>query len=146
MSDDMQSHRRFGTSILCAIVVSLLLPVIQSGCGRNGEPDLRRYTPNSATAREALDKALDSWHRGDPLGNDIGGSPTIRIVDASRQAGHKLTRYEIIAESSGESPTRFSVRLQLENPSQELEAKYVVVGRDPIWVFREEEYTRPEGM
>jgi hypothetical protein len=38
------------------------------------------------------------------------------------------------------------MRLKLENPTQEIETLYVVVGRDPIWVFGEEDYLQSKGM
>jgi hypothetical protein len=34
----------------------------------------------------------------------------------------------------------FTVKLTLEDPATELKARYVVVGIDPVWVFRQEDY------
>src|SRR5262245_14979801 len=129
----------------CLAAVCSALTVVSNGCGPRDSTS--RYTPSSGTAREALDKALAAWQRNDNPDQDVAGAKSaIRMVDGARQGGQKLTGYEITSETPAESPARFSVRLHLENPTRELEANYVVVGNDPIWVFREEEYTRQQGM
>jgi hypothetical protein len=142
-NDLSQPRRRAFASSLAAICVAVT--TIQSGCSSGSSAD--KYTPSSETAREALDKALTAWQRSDdPEKADSGTKPAVRMVDANRQAGQKLERFEIKSEIAGQNPARFSVRLHLDNPNEQVEANYVVVGDDPIWVFREEEYTRQQGM
>ena len=34
----------------------------------------------------------------------------------------------------------FAVRLSLENPPEVQVVRYLVVGNDPLWVFRQEDY------
>jgi hypothetical protein len=67
----------------------------------------------------------------------------VHVVDSKWQAGQKLARYEIVKDEPGENGTTFySVRLTLQSPAKEEVARYVVVGRDPLWVYREEDFTQ----
>ena len=34
----------------------------------------------------------------------------------------------------------FVVKLRLEQPREEQTARFIVLGQDPLWVFREEDY------
>ena len=127
------------------IVGQLTVLCLLSGCG-TGSGGIAKYTPSPTTAREALDTAMAAWKRGEPTGKISGATTAVEVADSTRQAGRLLASYEIIGEIPGDGPKRFSVRLRLENPSQELEARYVVVGLDPIWVFSEQDYEQSKGM
>jgi hypothetical protein len=35
----------------------------------------------------------------------------------------------------------FAVRITLDNPAEEQRVRFIVIGVDPLWVFREEDYT-----
>ena len=138
----MNSHtvtRAIQAAVACA------LGLVLAGCGGT-QAKFDRFVPDTEAAREALGAAMTAWQSGDPPGRIDTHSPPTQVVDTLRQAGQTLASYEILSEVSGETPKRFSVRLKLENPSQEQEAHYVVLGRDPIWVFREEDYARAERM
>jgi hypothetical protein len=126
-------------------VVTLLLTLLLcAGCGSG---DVQSYSPSTDRARLAIEAALDAWKRGEPPGPITGGSTAIEVADSNRPAGRKLAGYEITAESPGEGAAKhFSVRLQLENPTQVQETQYVVVGRDPIWVFGHADYAQEKGM
>jgi hypothetical protein len=51
-----------------------------------------------------------------------------------------LIDYEMLGEVSGEGPRTFVVRLKLDNPVAKREVRYYLVGIDPLWVFRQEDY------
>jgi hypothetical protein len=139
-----RSMRTFSRHATLAWVVIGCAVIACGGCGRNSNP--ARLVPSTSVARGAIETVFAAWQRGDRPGVTSQGSPAIQMVDSLRESGSTLVKYEILAEASGDGPTRFSVRLQLDKPSREMELKYVVVGQDPIWVFREEEYERSQGM
>ena len=51
-----------------------------------------------------------------------------------------LTGYKILGQVSAEAPVCFAVQLSLNNPPEERRERYVVVGIDPLWVWRYDEY------
>jgi hypothetical protein len=132
-----------GQVLICVGVA--LITLLASGCD-SGDGGASKYTPATDTAHQALEAALGVWKRGEPSGPIAGMPVPVEVADSKRQAGQKLANYEILGEVPGDGQKRFSVRLKLENPSQELETQYVVVGRDPIWVFGQEDYAQSKGM
>jgi len=121
-----------------------LLLVLVPGCGRKlSHAD---YVPTKEKARAALEAALTAWQNGRPPGKIEGVSPAVQAVDSVWQAGQKLAGFTILDEESGDGPQRFSVRLNLKDTKGELVVRYVVLGRDPIWVYRAEDYKRAMGM
>jgi hypothetical protein len=101
-----------------------------------------RYIPSGATARQSLEAALKAWQQGQPPGRIDAVSPPVQAVDCKWQAGQKLDGFEILQEEPGDGPRWFSVRLKLRQPSGEQVVRYVVVGRDPVWIYREDDYKR----
>jgi hypothetical protein len=49
-------------------------------------------------------------------------------------------RYTILGEAPGDAPRCFAVRLHLEEPQEEQRVRFVLIGLDPLWVFRHEDY------
>ena len=107
-----------------------------AGCESRTRED---YVPEGAAARIALEKALDAWKQGEPPGR-IEGSPAINVGDTHRRAGQRLADYEIAGELPSDEGRLFAVRVQLENPAAEEKVNFLVVGIDPLWVFRQEDY------
>ncbi|HVW02959.1 MAG TPA: hypothetical protein VHB77_21545, partial [Planctomycetaceae bacterium] len=48
--------------------------------------------------------------------------------------------YQILGEVPGDTPRCYAVRLKLTDPDAEERARFVVVGIDPLWVFRYEDF------
>jgi hypothetical protein len=65
--------------------------------------------------------------------------PLIHVTDEHRRPQEKLIAYEILGEVPGDTPRCFAVDLQYDPPRRE-KARFVVVGIDPLWVFRLEDY------
>jgi len=64
-------------------------------------------------------------------------------VDTGRQEGQILRSFQILGETSLRGEGRcYVVGLTLDNPAAEQRARFVVVGIDPIWVFRKEDYDK----
>ncbi len=109
-------------SILC------LLP----GCGTGHA----RFTPGEDEARDALEHALSAWRDGQ-------AAPPAHVVESAWRNGQQIEKFEILREQDGDDGTKvFSVRLSTKKPKGDREIVYVVHGRDPIWVYREEDYNR----
>lgn len=115
----------------CVLAVALL------GCNR---ADNRRYIPAAAPAREALTAALQSWAADDGETPRLAaGKPSLQFADSLR-TGRTLESFEIIGELPVEEGRRFEVRLTLSDPPGKEKAQYVVIGIDPLWVIRLEDY------
>lgn len=115
-----------------------LLPLLLvfAGCGDQS----RNYTPSVSIAEGALQKGLDAWIAGKPPGEIPEMKPAVHVIDAGRKPNQTLTSYRILGETRGPSGRTFAVVLKLANPDEELKTQYIVVGIDPLWVFRQEDY------
>ncbi len=100
----------------------------------------RSYTPSLSTAEQALKQGLEAWQAGQPAGEIAGSQPLIQVVDVGRKPGQTLSGYRILGETRGPSGRTFAVVLKLANPEEELKTQYIVVGIDPLWVFRQSDY------
>lgn len=109
------------------------------GCG--ARPNSTRFKPTPQAAQAALTAALDAWKQGRPTGRLSGVSPPVHVVDETRKAT-RLGRYEILGIVPGDGPPTFNVLLETENPSARQTARYIVVGIDPLWVFRQEDFDK----
>jgi hypothetical protein len=110
-----------------------------AGCGGGGYD---KYVPSEASARSALEKALTAWQNGQRPDQIGAESPAVVAADSKWQAGQKLKGFEILKEEPGEGPKWFEVRLTLQGRPGEQVVRYVVVGKDPLWVYREEDYKK----
>jgi hypothetical protein len=127
-----------------ASVLAALLLIPLAGCGAKSTD---HYVPGSGSAREALETALGAWKGGQPVGRIDGHAPPIVAVDSRWQAGDKLSAYEITGEdATPEGHRRFSVRLTMQKPAGTMETHFVVLGNDPLWVYREDDYKKLSGM
>ncbi len=130
MACDDRSRFTASYLLLLAIVVS------SSGCGPKNED----FIPPPNVAEQALVKVLDAWKAGLPAGEIPNTKPLVFGTDTSRKPEQKLESYQILGETPGSAGRTFMVHLHLSNPAEELKLQYIVVGIDPLWVFREEDY------
>jgi hypothetical protein len=115
-----------------------------SGCGTGrSEMDI---LPAEAKARAALETALAAWKSGQACGHVEGDAQGIEVVDRVWQAGGKLTSFEILRADDKPGPRWFAVKINLKNAREPQEVRYAVLGLDPLWVYREEDYNRSCGM
>lgn len=124
---------RFGFFYLAVAVFGLLF----TGCGSQRNED---FIPSEEQARTTLEIALKAWAEGDANHLVAGAKPAIMVSDGHRTPGRTLKKYEILGSVPGEAPRCIAVRMTLENPSAEIRERYVVVGIDPIWIIRYEDY------
>jgi hypothetical protein len=124
------------TMVRAALIVTAASAI---GCG--GRQDSTRFIPSPQVARVALAAALDAWKEGRPTGRLPGVSPSVHVVDETRKTP-RLTRYDILGVVPGDGPPTFNVVLETDNTSAKQTARYVVVGIDPLWVFRQEDFDK----
>jgi hypothetical protein len=100
-----------------------------------------RLKPSEETAKHALTAALRSWQKGEKAGKVAGlDNPSIYLVDTCRLPEQILERFTILGEAAGDGPRCLSVRVNLHNPDEEQRLRFVVMGIDPIWVYRYEDF------
>lgn len=133
--------RRPGVRVVGFWAAALALIAV-AGCGASHA----RYIPSEGEARTALETALRAWTEGRPAG-PIAATPPVRVVDSTWQAGQRLASFRVLDETAGDDGTRrFTVVLNLKPPTPQggpqRQVAYVVHGRDPVWVFRGEDYER----
>ncbi len=129
--------------LIRGIAWGLLLTVV-SGCNRGYD----KYVPCEDKARQTLEATLNAWRDGKKPGVIEGAPVTTEAVDSRWRSGQQLRDYEILNEEPHEQgPRVFSVRLTMAKPAgQQVTVKYYVVGKDPLWVYREDDYKAPAGM
>ena len=118
--------------------VTLLISVVLwlVGCHSRTRQD---YIPSPARCEAALSSALEAWQRGEPPGR-IEGTPAVQVGDSLRLAGQKLAAYEILGELPSDEGRRYAVRVKFENPAVQEKIHFILVGIDPIWVLRQEDF------
>jgi hypothetical protein len=106
----------------------------------NDEPVVPSYMPGWAEAKSALESALSAWRDAASPLPDTFDSRTVKFVDRHRRPNQRLLAYEIIGQVDIENARQFTVRLTLEGEEAPQLVRYNAFGRDPVWVFRLEDY------
>jgi hypothetical protein len=124
------------------LIAALPLVGLFSGCGSS----LARYTPTTDEAKSSLEAALTAWRDGKPIG-PIAANPPVQVADSAWQAGQQVGSFEIGDEQDdGDGTKQFVVKVKMKKPPGEQSVRYFVHGRDPVWVYREEDYKRMINM
>ena len=121
-----------------AVVTALVL--VTASCG--GPSPI----PPAEVARKALETSLTAWRDGKTPADTTKGDPPIQVMDSEWTNGRKLASFEIVREQPSDSDKRFVVKLKYANPAAVTETTYIVLGTQPVAVFREEDYTRTLNM
>jgi hypothetical protein len=114
--------------------------VVAAGCGwHSGET----FVPPGDQARRSLQSGLETWQSGQASGlltlNATSG-PSVEFIDTHRKPGQRLQAFSVLSMAPGNGPRVFTVRLSLANPREDVNARYVVMGADPLWVIRQEDF------
>ncbi len=64
----------------------------------------------------------------------------VQFVDRRRKPHQRLLSFQILGQTDIENARQFTVRLNLEGEESPELVKYNVLGRDPVWVFRLDDY------
>ena len=131
-------RRRFQLVLLLEVGVSAILV---AGCG--GSPGAA-YQPKEVSARKALDDALTTWSKGGKPDQLTSETPPVHVADSQWTSGVVLEGYEVVGTEPGvgDEPAWFKVVLKLKKPLGDKEVRYTVLGKDDLWVYRDEDYAR----
>lgn len=114
----------------------ILAMVAAGGCARRAD----EYVPEAQLAESAVRRALSAWQADEAAGEIPDTKPAIFVTDTNRKPKQRLKSFEILGETPGRSGRTYVVELALESPTELVKAEYIVVGIDPLWVFRREDY------
>ncbi len=117
-----------------------LLLLLAGGAGCGHRSGYERYIPSEEAATRAVEAALAAWRDGQPPGRVESVAPPLQVVDTHRRPGQTLKDYEVLGLVRRDGPRCVAVRLVLDAPPEEQRVRYIVVGIDPLWVFRQEDY------
>lgn len=118
--------------------LGVLLVVAVLGCG--GSQRNEDFVPPEAAARAALEAYLSAWKHGDTSQTVPDTRPPVLVADELRGKGRTLSEFTVLGPVPADAPRCFAVRLTLGNPREEVRERYVVVGADPLWVWRHDDY------
>ncbi len=120
--------------------LSALFLLISFGCTTKQRNE--DFVPAEDVARRSLESYLTAWRAGETGDTVRGVSPPVSIADTLRAGGRTLEAYTILGPTPADTSLCFAVRLTLGNPREEVRERYVVVGIDPIWVIRHDDYEK----
>jgi Ni/Co efflux regulator RcnB len=126
---------------LILLLCCLALGAYSAGCQTRSNS---RYTPASATARQAIETALSRWKSGAKYGTNADSTPTVIVEEPRWKSGAKLENYEIVEEVLGKDYPHFKVKLNFVG-KPEVTTEYLVIGIDPPIVYSKEEYDLTSG-
>lgn len=115
-----------------------LVALLVAGCSRAQRNE--DFVPPEDAARAALEAYLRAWVQGQTAQAVPDTSPPVMCMDELRQKGRTLKRYTILGPTPADAPLCFAVQLELGSPDQNVRERYVVVGIDPVWVWRYDDY------
>jgi hypothetical protein len=132
----MKTRQTYSFALMLA--AAGFLCTVGAGCSNKSYD---KYVPSQDKAREALEVTLNAWRDGKKPGGVDGAPVQVQAVDSHWQQGEKITGYEI------QGPRVFSVQLTMQRPpGKQVTVRYFVVGKEPLWVYREDDYKAPAGM
>lgn len=100
------------------------------------------FVPSPELARAALDASLTAWQAGKPTGPASALGTRVEVSDSERDPARPLRRFAILGPIGTDDQRGFAVRLAFDNPPETRVTRYLVVGTNPVWVFRQEDYER----
>ena len=123
------------TDFLIVVIAAINSP----SCNSDAPQQLPNLLPDLHLARQAMKSSLEEWRTSPETDTTVPGRSVI-FVDRQRQLGQKLREFAILGESEVDNRRRFVTRLSLAHPDESTLAAYFVFGKDPIWVYRSEDF------
>lgn len=123
--------RRIASNPGLGLVLALVF-----GCG--SRPPEERFTPSAEAARAAVEQVLTQRRDSTPIAGKPGDVEA-KLVDSKLLKDRPLRDFEVISELPWDQGRCYSVRLKWDSPPEDDVVRYIVLGIDPIWVFRVED-------
>jgi hypothetical protein len=123
-----------------AWIVGAFAMVFCPSCRPDPRPDPRGHLPDAQAARRAVESSLGEWRQSPPLDLTTTTIRPVVFVDQQRQPGRRLREFAVLGEAEMDGCRRFQVRLSMADPDESIITAYYVFGRDPIWVYRAEDF------
>jgi len=124
---------------LCFRILLLAACMMPFGCGPIDRSS--QFIPSVTVAESAVKAGMEAWKKGEPVGLVPGlTKPAVQVVDSHRKIAKQIDSYEILGEVPGNAPRCFAVKAKLSGSETTERLRYIVVGIDPLWVFRQEDY------
>ncbi|MDR3634433.1 MAG: hypothetical protein P4L84_11560 [Isosphaeraceae bacterium] len=120
-------------------ILGAILGVSSLAC-RQEPKGFERYVPAPEAARAAVTLTMDGWRKGLTPDETVGQHPEVHVVDKHRRPEQHLANYEILGEVAAENARGFAVRVTFDGSDEPQVVRYLIVGTDPMWVFRQEDY------
>jgi len=117
---------------------SAIVVTVGFGCSRTQRNE--EFIPREEVALAALQSYLRAWSAGSTTQAVPDTNPPVMVVDELRLKGRTLMAYKVLGPVPADAPLCFAVQLNLGNPAEEVRERYVVVGLDPLWVWRYDDY------
>ncbi|MFI5460160.1 MAG: hypothetical protein ACHRXM_32490 [Isosphaerales bacterium] len=111
-----------------------------AGCAASNDAAAPGFLPGWDEARQALVSALSAWRDAPSPLPDSFNTRSVQFVDKRRRPNQRLRAFQILGQADIENARQFTVRLNLEGEESPQLVKYNILGRDPVWVFRLEDY------
>lgn len=124
--------------LLAALAFIWLFQAI--GCRARTAED---FIPDAELSKAAVASALDTWRDGGTEAKPVDapdGKVRVECVDNTRAPSRPLEDYTILGETPATNARAFVVMLRFADSTETLKCRYLVVGIDPLWVFRQEDY------
>ncbi|QDV36218.1 hypothetical protein [Tautonia plasticadhaerens] len=136
-------RRRSGRIPVIDWLLSGLAALSCASCGSDHRAERGRELPEPEAALRAVESALRSWQDDPQVERTTTTTRPVMFVEQQQPPGQRLLRFDILGETpgyEGEGYRRFLARLSLAEPDDSVVATYYVFGRDPVWVYRTEDF------
>jgi hypothetical protein len=113
-----------------------------AGCGK---PEAR-YIPDADVARPALEAALNAWKNGEPNDSIKLEEKPVSLIDSRWRSGKKIEDFQVTEEVTSNPLRAYKVKIKFAKESAESETTYLVVGIDPLLIYRSEDFEREHSV
>lgn len=122
---------------LFACIVGALVGAIASGCSRGFD----NAPVDTSLARETLQKAMESWKKGDKVDALQSATPPIYVIDMEWQNGGALKDFEIVGQGEAKDahlicPVKLTVRAPGGGKETKKEQLYIISTAPNLTVSR----------
>ena len=87
-----------------------------------------------------MEATLGCWKAGKPTGRREATVPPVQVMDSFRRPGQVVEGWEILGQTTGDRAVAITVRVKLSNPEGFETIRFLLLGTDPVLVFRQEDY------